>query len=67
MDVNAMVSIGAGETSDAAWSELAAESVMRTSFEPAAPREAFYGEGFDDLERVLALTEIKTIWHPARI
>jgi len=67
MDVNAMVSIGAGEAADAAWSELAAESVMRTSFEPAAPREAFYGDTYDDLERVLALTEIKTIWHPARI
>jgi hypothetical protein len=40
---------------------------MRTSFEPAAPREAFYGDTYDDLERVLALTEIKTIWHPARI
>ena len=67
MDVNAMVAIGAGATAETAWGELAAESVMRTSFEAAAPREAWYGDGYDDLERILALTEIKTIWHPARI
>ena len=67
MDVNAMVAIGAGPAAESAWGELAAESVMRTSFEAAAPREGWYGDGYDDLERVLALTEIKTIWHPARI
>ncbi len=66
MDVNAMLAIGTG---DAATNlgELAAESVMRTVFEDAPAREAWYGAGYDDLERVLAFTEIKTIWHPARI
>jgi acyl-CoA reductase-like NAD-dependent aldehyde dehydrogenase len=67
MDVNAMLAIGAGDDADRAWGELAADSVMRTSFEPAPPREAWYGERYDDLDRVLAFTELKTIWHPARI
>ncbi len=67
MDVNAMLTIGAGSAAETAWGELAAESVMRTAFEPGAPRAAFYGEHYDDLDRVLAFTEIKTIWHPARI
>jgi acyl-CoA reductase-like NAD-dependent aldehyde dehydrogenase len=67
MDVNAMTALGASDADVAAWGDLAAESVMRTSFEPAAPRAAWYGEHYDDLERILALTEIKTIWHPARI
>ncbi len=67
MDVNAMLTIGAGSAAETAWGELAAESVMRTAFEPGAPRAAVYGEHYDDLDRVLAFTEIKTIWHPARI
>jgi acyl-CoA reductase-like NAD-dependent aldehyde dehydrogenase len=67
MDVNAMLAIGAGDAAAAAWGELAAESVMRTSFEDAPARDAWFGERYDDLERVLAFTELKTIWHPARI
>jgi acyl-CoA reductase-like NAD-dependent aldehyde dehydrogenase len=67
MDVNALLSLGADADAERAWGELAADSVMRTSFEPAAPRAAWFDAQYDDLERVLAFTEIKTIWHPARI
>jgi acyl-CoA reductase-like NAD-dependent aldehyde dehydrogenase len=67
MDVNGLLAFGAGSDADKAWGELAAESVMRTSFEPTAPREAFFEPHYDDLDRVLTFTEIKTIWHPARI
>jgi len=67
MDVDAMLTLGAGAEAERAWGELAAESVMRTSFEPGAPRADWYGSRYDDLDRVLAFTELKTIWHPARI
>jgi acyl-CoA reductase-like NAD-dependent aldehyde dehydrogenase len=67
MDVDGLISIGAGAAAETAWGELAADSVMRTSFEPAAERAAWYGDRYDTLERVLAFTELKTIWHPARI
>jgi len=66
MDVNAMLAIGTGDA-EASLGELAAESVMRTVFEDAPPRADWYGPRYDDLDRVLAFTEIKTIWHPARI
>ncbi len=67
MDVDGLIAIGAGAAAETAWGELAADSVMRTSFEPAAARAAWYGDRYDTLERVLAFTELKTIWHPARI
>jgi acyl-CoA reductase-like NAD-dependent aldehyde dehydrogenase len=67
MDVDAMLAFGAGADAERAWGELAADSVMRTSFEPAPERAAWFGERYDDLDRVLAFTELKTIWHPARI
>ena len=67
MDVNALLAVGVGAAAEARLGELAAESVMRTVFEPAPERAAWYGARYDDLERVLAFTEIKTIWHPARI
>jgi acyl-CoA reductase-like NAD-dependent aldehyde dehydrogenase len=67
MDVNAMIAMGADAELDRTLGELAAESVMRTSFEPAPERAAWYDARYDDLERVLAFTEVKTIWHPARI
>jgi acyl-CoA reductase-like NAD-dependent aldehyde dehydrogenase len=67
MDVDGLISIGAGAAAETAWGELAADSVMRTSFEPVAERAAWYGDRYDTLERVLAFTELKTIWHPARI
>ena len=45
----------------------AAENVKRTRFEDAPKREAWFDQRYDDLERVLAFTELKTIWHPALI
>jgi hypothetical protein len=36
-------------------------------FEDAPKREAWFKPVYDDLERILAFTEMKTIWHPARI
>ena len=41
--------------------------MKRTRFEDAPAPAAWFEERFDDLERVLAYTELKTIWHPARI
>ena len=67
MDVNGMLAVGVGTALEQTLGELAAESVMRTSFEAAPPRAGWYDARYDDLERVLVFTEIKTIWHPARI
>ena len=39
----------------------------RTRFEDVPEAEAWYKPAYDDLDRVLAFTEMKTIWHPARI
>ena len=67
MDVNALGAFGLDAAAEKRLGELAAENVKRTHFEDAPPREAWFGEHYDDLERVLAFTELKTIWHPARI
>ncbi len=67
MDVNALGAFGLDEAAEKHLGELAAENVKRTHFEDAPAREAWFGAGYDDLERVLAFTELKTIWHPARI
>ncbi|HTD35401.1 MAG TPA: aldehyde dehydrogenase family protein [Candidatus Elarobacter sp.] len=67
MDVNALGAFGLDEAAEKRLSELAAENVKRTHFEDAPAREAWFGASYDDLERVLAFTELKTIWHPARI
>jgi acyl-CoA reductase-like NAD-dependent aldehyde dehydrogenase len=67
MDVNAMSAIGLDPADERRFGELAAENVKRTRFEAAPDREAWFGSQFDDLDRVLAFTELKTIWHPARI
>ncbi len=67
MDVNGMLAVGIGAALERTLGEFAAESVMRTSFEAAPPPADWYDARYDDLERVLVFTEIKTIWHPARI
>jgi len=67
MDVNALAAFGLEQADEKRLGELAAENVKRTRFEPAPPSEAWFAGAYDDLERVLAFTELKTIWHPARI
>ncbi len=67
MDVNALGAFGLDRATERALGELAAENVKRTRFEGAPSREAWFGARYDDLDRVLAFTELKTIWHPARI
>jgi acyl-CoA reductase-like NAD-dependent aldehyde dehydrogenase len=67
MDVNAFSAMGLDADVAHSLGELAAENLKRTRFEDAPPAAAWYGDAYDDLNRVLAFTEIKTIWHPARI
>jgi acyl-CoA reductase-like NAD-dependent aldehyde dehydrogenase len=67
MDVNALGAFGLDAAAEKRLGELAAENVKRTHFEDAPARDAWFGGGYDELERVLAFTELKTIWHPARI
>jgi acyl-CoA reductase-like NAD-dependent aldehyde dehydrogenase len=67
MDVNALAAFGLDRVAEQRLGELAAENVKRTRFEDAPPPAAWFDDRFDDLERVLAFTELKTIWHPARI
>jgi acyl-CoA reductase-like NAD-dependent aldehyde dehydrogenase len=67
MDVDGLHAFGVGPEAERTLAELAAESVMRTRFEDAPPAKAWLGASYDDLDRVLAFTELKTIWHPARI
>jgi len=66
-DINAIAAFGLAPDEERKLGELAADSVMRTRFEDAPPAESWYDASYDDLDRVLAFTEIKTIWHPARI
>jgi acyl-CoA reductase-like NAD-dependent aldehyde dehydrogenase len=67
MDVNAIGGFGLDQETERALGELAAENVKRTRFEDAPGPAAWYEAVYDDLERVLAYTELKTIWHPAGI
>jgi acyl-CoA reductase-like NAD-dependent aldehyde dehydrogenase len=67
MDVNALAAFGLDGPAEKRLGELAAENVKRTRFEDAPARDAWFAERYDDLDRVLAFTELKTIWHPARI
>ena len=66
MDVNGLAGFGLDAAAERRLGELAAENVKRTRFEPAPAREEWFDPRYDDLERVLAFTELKTIWHPAR-
>lgn len=67
MDVNALGAFGLDPAAEKRLGELAAENVKRTRFEDAPPAKDWFEPRFDELERVLAYTELKTIWHPARI
>ncbi|MDB5043597.1 MAG: aldehyde dehydrogenase [Candidatus Eremiobacteraeota bacterium] len=67
MDVNALTAFGLDRAFERALGELAAENVKRTHFEDAPARDGWFDARYDDLDRVVALTETKTIWHPARI
>jgi acyl-CoA reductase-like NAD-dependent aldehyde dehydrogenase len=67
MDVNAIATFGLDAATERHLGELASENVKRTRFEDAPSRTKWFGERYDDLDRVLAFTELKTIWHPARI
>ena len=67
MDVNALAAYGLDADAERSLGEAAAENVKRTRFEPAPPPDAWYDDAYQSLERVLAYTEIKTIWHPAKI
>jgi acyl-CoA reductase-like NAD-dependent aldehyde dehydrogenase len=67
MDVNALGAFGLGAAAEKRLGELAAENVKRAHFEDVPAREAWFAPGYDDLQRVLAFTELKTIWHPAGI
>jgi acyl-CoA reductase-like NAD-dependent aldehyde dehydrogenase len=67
MDVDGLHAFGLGPADERALGELAAESVMRTRFEDAPGPEDWFDARYDDLDRVLAFTEMKTVWHPARI
>lgn len=66
-DVNALTAFGLAPDDERRLGELASDSVMRTRFEDAPPPGEWFAGRYDDLDRVLAFTEIKTIWHPARI
>jgi acyl-CoA reductase-like NAD-dependent aldehyde dehydrogenase len=67
MDVNALGAFGLDREAEKRLGELGAENVKRTRFEDAPAREAWFAGAYDDLERVIAFTELKTIWHPAGI
>jgi len=67
MDVNALGAFGLDPDAEKRLGELAAENVKRTRFEDAPARDAWFADTYDDIERVLAFTELKTIWHPAGI
>lgn len=67
MDVDGLHAFGVGGDAEVTLGQLAAESVTRTRFEDAPPAEAWLAATYDDLDRILAFTEMKTIWHPARI
>jgi acyl-CoA reductase-like NAD-dependent aldehyde dehydrogenase len=67
MDVNALGAFGLDPAAERKLGELAAENVKRTHFEPAPARDDWFASRYDDLERIVTFTELKTIWHPARI
>ena len=67
MDVNALGAFGLDAAAEKRLGELGAENVKRMRFEDTPAREAWFAAAYDDLDRVLSFTEIKTIWHPAGI
>ncbi|MGD1067105.1 MAG: aldehyde dehydrogenase family protein [Vulcanimicrobiaceae bacterium] len=67
MDVNALLTFGLDVETVKKLGSLGAENVKRTHFEPTPERAQWFTEAYNELQRVLAFTEVKTIWHPARI
>ena len=67
MDVNALSAFGLEPAFEKRLGEMSASNVKRTRFEPLPERDVWFSERYDDLERILAFTELKTIWHPAGI
>lgn len=67
MDIDAIGAALADPDLERSLGEAAAETVMRTRFENAGSRDDWFAPSCDDLDRVLAFTELKTVWHPARI
>jgi len=67
MDVNAFAAVDLDIAFETALRIAASENVKRTHFERVGKRKAWFGERFEDLDRILSFTELKTIWHPAKI
>lgn len=67
MDVNAFAATDLDIVLETALGMAAAENVKRTFFERVGKRKVWFSERFEDLDRILAFTELKTIWHPAKI
>jgi acyl-CoA reductase-like NAD-dependent aldehyde dehydrogenase len=67
MDVNAFAAVDLDRAFETALGIAASENVKRTHFEQVGKRKVWFGERFEDLERILTFTELKTIWHPAKI
>ena len=67
MDVNALGAFGLDPAAEKRLGELGAENVKRMRFEDSPARENWFAADYDDLDRVLSFTELKTIWHPAGI
>jgi len=67
MDVNAFAATDLDIVLETALGMAAAENLKRTFFERVGKRKVWFSERFEDLDRILAFTELKTIWHPAKI
>lgn len=66
MDVNAMAVYCADPETNADVTRMASENLKRVHLENAV-EDAWTDARFEDLDRVAAFIEIKTIWHPAAI
>jgi acyl-CoA reductase-like NAD-dependent aldehyde dehydrogenase len=66
MDVNAVAVYCADPDTNADVTRMASENLKRVHLENAV-EDAWTDARFEDLDRVAAFTEIKTIWHPAAI
>ena len=67
MDVNAFAAVDLDIAFETALAIAASENVKRMHFERVGKRKVWFGERFEDLDRILTFTELKTIWHPAKI
>ena len=67
MDVNAFAAVDLDIAFETALASAASENLKRTHFERVGKRKVWFGERFEDLDRILTFTELKTIWHPAKI